>query len=75
VDEVEATIRRNVAAKLIPCGCVYEIFPPRESSESLRSLAVALDGTFHACHLEPGKGLYAEFRTISFDMPERPVAA
>jgi hypothetical protein len=75
IDEVEAAIRKNIASKTIPSGRVYQICPPPETSESLRSLAVALDGSFHQCTLEPAKGLYSEFRKIKLADSLTPVAA
>lgn len=75
IDEVEAAIRKKVAADTIPKGWVYQICPPPESPESLRFLAVALDGSFRECQLEPGRGLYSEFRKIAFSVPCPEIAA
>ncbi len=66
IDEVEASIRKQVTADTFSRGCVYQICPPAGSGESLRSLAVAVDGSFRACILEPGNGIYSEFRRIRF---------
>lgn len=66
IDEVEAGIRKQVAALALSRGCVYQICPPVDSPESLRSLAVAVDGSFRNCVLDPASGIYSEFRRIRF---------
>ncbi len=66
IDEVEAGIRKQVAADTLSRGCVYQICPPGDSQESLRSLAVAVDGSFRNCVLDPASGIYSEFRRIRF---------
>ncbi len=63
IDEVEANLRKQVAAEQLSKGCVYQIYPT-DCTESLRSLAVALDGSFQDCQLDPAQGLYSEFRRI-----------
>ena len=66
IDDVEAGIRKQVAARTLSAGCVYQILPPQDGTESLRALAVALDGNFRPCSLETGKGIYSEFRRIRY---------
>ncbi|MDQ2713103.1 MAG: hypothetical protein M3Y24_12910 [Acidobacteriota bacterium] len=69
IDEVEAGIRKQVAADHLSRGCVYQICPPAGGQETLRSLAVAVDGSFRTCILDPAHGIYSEFRRIRFPEP------
>ncbi|MBV8864645.1 MAG: hypothetical protein JO210_04515 [Acidobacteriaceae bacterium] len=69
IDEVEADIRKQVAADHLARGCVYQICPPADSHELLRSLAVAVDGSFRPCMLEPAHGIYSSFCRIRFPEP------
>ena len=72
IDDAEAGLRKQVAARKLPAGCVYQILPPRDSTEGLRALAVALDGNFRSCFLDTGSGIYSEFRRIRYaDSPTR----
>jgi len=66
IDDAETAVRQQIGSGKMARGRVYQIFPPSESSEALRSLAVALDGEFHDCYLETAHGLMAEFQRIRF---------
>ncbi|MDQ2841411.1 MAG: hypothetical protein M3Y72_10315 [Acidobacteriota bacterium] len=69
IDEVEASLRKQIAAQDLSRGRVYQICPPADSPECLRSLAVSLDGSFQDCILDPAPGFYSEFRRIRFPEP------
>jgi hypothetical protein len=64
IEEAEVVIKSQVGEGKLARGCVYQICPPAASTESLRALAVALDGAFQNCELDSAGGLYAEFRRI-----------
>jgi hypothetical protein len=72
IDEADAAIRKQVAANKLPRGCFYQICPPSGSTEPLRTLAVALDGSVALCFLDPARGLYSEFRRVRFPAPVAP---
>lgn len=64
IEAAERAVREQVSRGKLGRGCVYQIWPPADGREDLRSLAVALDGRFQDCMLETAHGLYAEFRRI-----------
>ncbi len=66
VDEAEDALRKQLGQHRLLCGRVYQIVPPAGSSESLRTLAFALDGSSRACLLDPAKGFNSQFCTIRF---------
>jgi hypothetical protein len=69
IDEADAAIRKQVAADKLPRGCFYQICPPPGSSELLRTLAIAVDGSVELCFLDNAGGLYSEFRRVRFPAP------
>ena len=66
IDEVEASLRKQIAAGQAARGRVYQICPSLGSSEPSRCLAVGSEGEPKTCFLESANGLYAEFRRIRF---------
>jgi hypothetical protein len=69
IEEAENAVRKNVHDGKLGRGRVYQICPPPDSSESLRALAVAMNGESRGCYLDHGHGLYAEFKRIRLSEP------
>ena len=63
-EEVEETLRKNVLARKLEAGRVYQICPAVGNPEVARTLAVSLDNVFTRVFLDPAMGLYSEFRRI-----------
>ncbi len=66
VEEAEKAVRKGIQDGKMARGCVYQICPLGESTESLRMFAAALEGEPRACVLETASGIYAEFQRIRF---------
>lgn len=63
-DDVEGSVRRDVAKGKLPSGKVYQICPSMGNVELIRSVAASMDGTFERVFLDPASGLYGELRRI-----------
>jgi hypothetical protein len=72
-EEAEKSIRKDIARGKLARGRVYQILPLLGNAELTRSLAVALDGSFHRVFLDPEAGPYSEFRRVR--LPQAPAVS
>ncbi len=63
-EEAEHALRKNVLAKKLERGRVYQICPAVGNPEVTRTVAVDTQGTFQRVFLDPACGLYSEFRRV-----------
>ena len=63
-EEAEQALRKNVLAKKLERGRVYQICPAVGNPEVTRTVAVDIDGSFQRVFLDPARGLYSEFRRV-----------
>jgi hypothetical protein len=68
-DEAEKKLNREVKDGKLPAGRVYQICPPLESFEPIRTCAVGLDGSSRRVFLDPVEGLYGSARRIRLPLP------
>ena len=73
--DVENSLKRDVASGKLPSGKVYQICPCFGNVELIRSVAASTDGTFGRIFLDPASGLYGELRRIRLPAPSPAISA